>query len=292
MARQMDNLKREYRPRLLVTAIACAFIAVASPASAWEINFEDSFLDLTPSVVGGEFQGRIIDDEFATPGRISTTDPSLTAIFTGYSGGASGNTTPPVLFDTNNPTGGDTDLGAPFTNVATGEVLLPGYILILHEKPNKCRNSSGAQVQFSTGTAVSCDDPDDIGARPAGRFEIEFNKPITLQTIDFFDVETAESGPGPNNEIVLYDVDGSQILDNGPFYTPDTGGDNKWSQVVFNTIGVKKIELRMAGSGGIDNITGDIGAIPEPGTSAAFLAGLMVLGVARRRRRAGYTPPV
>lgn len=77
-------------------------------------------------------------------------------------------------------------------------------------------------------------------------------------------------------------VDGNQILPSSPFYTPDTGGDKKWDRVVFNTVGVKNIEIRMAGSGGIDNIVGadsvlvagDIGAIPEPGTAAALIAGL------------------
>jgi len=127
------------------------------------------------------------------------------------------------LFDSNNPTGGDGDLGAPFTHVTTGQVKNPGNILIIHEQYSGCRNSGGSSVVGYTNTngytqnAVSCDNPDDNAS--GGRFEINFNKDITLSSIDFFDIEGAETTN--DNEIKLFDANGNQIMDNA-FYTPFT----------------------------------------------------------------------
>lgn len=233
-------------PGLAGCVLLSTALLFSAPASAWVINFEDSFLDLPNPVVSGQVQGRIIDDEFATAGRIDPNavdhDPTLTAMFNAFRPNGSTNQVPAVLFNSNSPTGGD---------------------------------------------------PDDIGARPAGRFEIEFNKAITLTSIDFFDDEEddeePEAGPGATNEILLFDVDGNQILDGAPFYTPDTGGDNKWKEVVFNVVGVKKIELRMAGSGAIDNIRGtnipQSDEIAEPSMMLIFGAGILGAGIVRRRRR-------
>ena len=50
-----------------------AALVISSSAQAWTIDFEDSFLDLPNPVVAGEIQGRIIDDEFTTPGLIDPT---------------------------------------------------------------------------------------------------------------------------------------------------------------------------------------------------------------------------
>ena len=280
-------------PGLVGCVLLSTALLLSAPASAWEINFEDSFLDLPNPVVSGQIQGRIIDDEFATAGRIDPNavdhDPTLTATFGAFRPNGSTNQVPAVLFNSNAYTGGDPDLAAPFFHADTNVVKNPGQILILHEQPSNCRNASGGQVNGNSSSAVSCDDPDDIGARPGGRFEIEFNKAITLTSIDFFDVEEPEPGPDATNEILLFDVDGNQILDGSPFYTPDTGGDNKWKEVVFNVVGVKKIEIRMAGSGAIDNIRGtnnpQSDQIPEPSTILIFGAGILGAGIARRRRR-------
>lgn len=260
---------------LPAAAGACLAVSATTSAGAWEITFDESFINLS---------GQIIDDEYSTPGLIdpgaSDFDPALTATFSalGVHDGSNANVSQPaIVFDSNNPTGGDPDLGAPFTpgpNNPSNQNLSPGNILILHEHPQDCNGTS-------------CTDPDDIGARPAGRFIIEFNKAVELQSIDFFDVETPESGPGPDNQILLFDMAGNQILPNTPFYTPDTGGDNKWDVVNFNVVGVKKIEVRMAGSGALDNIRGtnipNVTQVAEPEMIALF--GLSLLGLAMWRRR-------
>ena len=237
-----DKISARQRPFWGVMAAAVSALLILSPAAnAWEINFNENHLAATPDI-NGIPQGLIIDNEYATPGNI-TGDSSLTATFTGRWKDGSANDTngwrrPLVLFDSNNPTGGDGDLGAPFTHVTTGQVKNPGNILIIHEQYSGCRNSGGSSVVGYTNTngytqnAVSCDNPDDNAS--GGRFEINFNKDITLSSIDFFDIEGAETTN--DNEIKLFDANGNQIMDNA-FYTPDTGGDNKWAAVDFGDIG-------------------------------------------------------
>ncbi len=246
----------------------------------------------------------IIDDEYATPGNI-TGDSSLTATFTGrWKDGSSNDINgwcrPLVLFDSDNPTGGDGDLGAPFTHVTTGQVKNPGNILIVHEQYSSCRNSSGASVVGYTNTngwtqnAVSCDDPDDNAS--GGRFEISFNfhltrtsrnKDITLSSIDFFDIEGAETTN--DNEIKLFDANGNQIMDNA-FCTPDTGGDNKWAAVDFGDIsGIRRIEIGCKGSCAIGDIKGvndTPPVLPEPAGAGFLLAGLGWVMMMRRRKAA------
>ena len=274
--------------------LVSAALLMSAPASAWTIDFEDSFLDLPNPVVYGQVQGRIIDDEFSTPGLIGVGatdhDPTLTASFSGYK--TNGYANPVVMFDSNNPTGGDYDLAAPFyhngtdANHTNGEILNPGNILILHEQPSYCRNASGGQVSGNSSSAVSCDDPDD---RIGGMFVIEFNKGITLESIDFFDVESSEANS--NNEILLFDISGDQILSAGPFYTPSTGGDNKWKDVVFGVAGVAKIKIKCEGSCAIDNIKGTqpgdppVNTVPEPSSLLVFGLGIFGVTVLRRRQR-------
>ncbi len=267
-------------------------LLISAPAGAWTIDFEDSFLDLPNPVVSRKQQGRIVDDEFSSAGLIGPAatdyDPTLSANFSGFR--TNGNDNPLVLFDSNNPTGHDYDLAAPFYHADTNQALNPGHILILHENSSKCRNAWGSKVDGTSSSAVSCDNPDDRD--DGGMFVIEFNKGITLQSIDFFDIETAEGSQGPDSEILLFDVNGDQILSSGPFYTPSTGGDNKWKELAFNVVGVAKIKINCTGSCAIDNITGtgdapppDPGTqVPEPPALLIFAAGLMALGLYRRRR--------
>ncbi len=290
-SRNIDSaLSRVRFPGVALCVLVCTFLIVSGQARAWTIDFEDSFLDLPNPVVSGQVQGRIIDDEFSTPGLIDPGavdhDPTLTASFSGFK--PNGYANPIVMFDSNNPTGGDYDLGAPFYHKDTNQALNPGQILILHEQPAHCRNASGNQVNGNSSDAVSCDDPDD---RNGGKFVIEFNKAITLESIDFFDIEYDEAlPPDPNNEITLFDINGNQILSAGPFYTPNTGGDNKWKDVLFNVAGVAKIKIKCAGSCAIDNIKGSGGGnppsgVPEPPALMVFAIGLIGAAAIRRRRR-------
>ena len=282
-----------------------ALLVCAAPVAvqAWTIDFEDSFLDANQGWVytqnGWKFQGRLIDDEFETAGRIGDSgdawyDPTLTASFKAFKKITSPYASyerPAVLFDSTpdgDPNNEDPDLQAPFYNQSTGQWLNPGRILIIHEDPVWCRDANGAMVDFNYGqnpNVVSCDNPDD--EYRGGRFEITFNKEIRLDSIDFFDIEEPQSA---DSEILLYDGDGNQILNHGPFYTPDTGGNNKWATLDFGGIeGVAKLVIGMAGSGAIDNIRGhkmmDPDPIPEPAALALFGFGVAGVMAVRRRRK-------
>ena len=204
--------------------------------------------------------GTIIDIEYAPLVNISVDNKRMGAPDAG------------VVFDTLNPTGGDTDLMGPFDTNDVNNLGLTGNhtagkVLIIHETDN-C-------------DALTCDDPDDEGSRPAGTFFFEFENLVTLESIDFFDVETAENGKTENNSIKLFDAADNEIM-HGMFYTPDTGGDRMWDQVFFGVDGVKRIELNMGGSGAIDNIRFTV--IPVPSAVWLFGSGLIGLaGLARRK---------
>ncbi len=180
-----------------------------------------------------------------------------------------------VIFNTGFPSGGDLDLAAPFSSPnfpALSNDFSPGNILILQENFDSCTPSV---------TPTNCSDPDDEGSRPAGKFIFDFTDPVVIQSVDFFDVETLENGLPENIKILLFGT-GNVLLDT--FFVPDTGGNNTWGQVDINTSGVLTMEVRMGGSGGIDNIAGYV--VPEPSTMLLLGSGLAGLGFFRRRKKA------
>ncbi|NVK24003.1 MAG: thrombospondin type 3 repeat:Cna B-type [Gammaproteobacteria bacterium] len=175
-----------------------------------------------------------------------------------------------VIFDTNNYTGGDSDLASPFTNSA-GEKYNPGNVLIIHEHPDECD-------QFTCGS-----DPDDEGSRPAGYFDIVFSQAVTLNSIDFFDIEYAESNQ-PKYEIELFsDAQFNDNLQDNLFFMPATG-DRGWEKSVFAVDNVMAIRINLGGSGAIDNINYSVTEVPEP--AAWVLLSACAFGLVRRLRRA------
>ncbi len=172
-----------------------------------------------------------------------------------------------VTFDTENPTGGDYDLGGPFTAGPGNNLgsISPGNVLIIQEN-NNCDETS-------------CVTPDDEGSRPGGQFVIEFDTAVRLDSIDFFDIELAESGPSDDNLISLFDASGSLI--DLLFHTPDTGGDNQWVRSFFGVEGVSRIEINMGGSGAIDNIS--YAPVPVPGALVLLMSAIGGMGFLRKR---------
>ena len=229
--------------------IAGAFVCALLPyANADVINFDD----LAP--------GTIVDSEYD-----SIVDISVVNLGGGPDLG--------VVFDTTDttPSGGDYDLVGPFNtyNPALSQSFETGNVLIIQEHDKSCDTNT-------------CTNPDDEGSRPAGTFYFDFKTVITLESIDFFDVETAENGKSGNNAIRLFDADNNEIMPD-TYFTPDTGGDNMWDQLVFeNVSGVKRIELNLGGSGAIDNITFTV--VPVPAAMWLFGSGLIgLIALARRK---------
>lgn len=159
----------------------------------------------------------------------------------------------------------------------------PGNILIIQENNIGC------------GDGI-CDKPDDEANRPNGWFDIEFDTPVFLSSIDFFDVEVEEDNR-PDAQITLTTATGSEI-----FFTPNTGGNftytenmqsasgaafarpgayNTWDRQFFNVAEVTMIRINMGGSGGIDNIRFATN-VPTPAPLALTALGLLIL---RRKMR-------
>ncbi len=232
--------------KILLGTLACCFSPLTN---ADVINFDN--LET----------GTIVDNEYASVVIISVNNKRIGAPDLG------------VVFDTTNFTGGDSDLAGPFDS--NNDALADGFeafnVLIIQENGFGCN-------------AVNCTTPDDEGSRPAGTFYFDFVNLVTLESIDFFDIENAENGETPNNAIKLFDADNNEIMPS-TFYTPDTGGDNMWDRLVFGTDGVdgvKRMELNMGGSGAIDNISFTV--VPIPAAVWLFGSGLIGLaGFARRK---------
>lgn len=198
---------------------------------------------------------------FAAGTEITNQIPGVTISATNAA--ASGNNLA-VVFDTENPTGNDPDLGAPFNsnNPALADNFRPGKVLVIQENN------------------VPSSNPNDEGSRPAGFFTLDFESLITLTSIDFFDVEPRPGEAG--SPIQLFDNSGNEILA-GAFITPDTGGDNMWDRVVFNVTGVKRIQINMGGSGAIDNI--DYTVVPIPAAFWLFATGAAGLIASGKRKK-------
>jgi len=231
-----------------VTAVLVASVLGPAGASAAVLDFE------------GFATGQIIDDEYAL-----APAPGLGISAVNLSAGPD----VAIIFDTANPTGGDPDLGAPFSSPdpALNQALEPGNILIIQEREN-CDLNAGV-----------CRVPDDEGSRPAGVFEFVFNSPVVLQSIDFFDIEFNENNNDPDSEIRLFDINNNEI-NSGLFFVPNTGGDNQWGQLEFgDAAGVKRLVVEMNGSGAIDNVT----FVPVPAAVWLFGSALLGLGWVRRR---------
>lgn len=262
-------------------ALVASALASAGPASALTIDFQKYIADGDGLFNDDTFSGQIFDNEYAAqipgaPTGLGVTVSAQNAANTGFDLA--------VVFDTENPTGGDTDLEQPFQQLANPSLGFgsglgplgtqdPGRIIIIQE------HNSG------TCDGTSCSSADDEGARPAGIITLVFTDAVTVTGTDFFDIEEAENGSTDNNAVLFFDaaVGGTELIDTisgSVLHTPFTGGDNTWDRLVYNVEGVRRIEIHMGGSGGIDNITI---RVPEPGTLALFAFGLAGLGFMRRR---------
>lgn len=176
-----------------------------------------------------------------------------------------------VIFDTDLSNTADPDLEAPFFDKIGHGLgsINPGNVLIIHEHPSECNWTVG-----------SCGpNPDDEGSQPAGYFDLVFDREVTLNSIDFFDVEYGENGNSYRNKITVL---GSGTYD--PFYTPWTDGDNGWTRLDFNLVGVTSLRIKVHGSGAIDNINFTDVSVPAPPVISLLALGLASLLMTRRRR--------
>lgn len=175
---------------------------------------------------------------------------------------------PPMIFDSGNPTGGDTDLvtPGPGTNNDTGL----GNILIISED----QDSS---------------DPDDNAS--GGTLVFDFANPVTLLSIDILDMDDP-NGRDIGGTVSLLDASGITI---GSIFEIPNLGDNSFQTLSFGTAGtagVDKMKVWLRSSGAIPAFTYDDG-VPPPDTSISVptpnVLALLAIGMAgslvRRSRR-------
>jgi Ca2+-binding RTX toxin-like protein len=149
--------------------------------------------------------GTVIDDEYeATDG--------VTVSATGGSGDA-------MLFDTNNPTGDDTDLASD---------TLDGVLIISEDGDSS--------------------DPDDNDS--GGSIFFDFDGPSLIKSLTFKDIE--ETG-GDGTLMIFYDADG-EIIEEHFVQPTEDGGERTVSLFVD---GVSRMEVRFEGSGAVDNLVFD-----------------------------------
>ena len=149
--------------------------------------------------------GTVIDDEYATT-------EGVTVSATGGSGQA-------MLFDTNNPTGGDTDLASD---------TLDGVLIISEDGDSS--------------------DPDDNDA--GGSLFFDFNEPSFIKSLTFKDIEETS---GDGTLMIFYDADGG-VIDEHFVQPTDDGGERT---VGLGVDGVSRLEVRFEGSGAVDNLVFD-----------------------------------
>ena len=174
----------------------------------------------------------------------------------------------PMIFDTNNPTGDDADLGGPFTNVG----------------PNQGSTPSGNVLIISEDGDTS--DPDDNGN--GGTFTFTFDNVVTFLGFDGIDFSDANA----NLIVRLFDTSATEIFSydfaaDGP---GGTVGDNEFFSFFGNVFGagiagVATAEIQLTGSGAVDNLTFDVADIPVPGALPLLLSGIAGLGFAMRRKK-------
>ena len=249
---------------------------IGSAALAFAVNANAGLIDFN-----GFEHGTVINDQYASEGLLISAD-NLLAFKEDYA----------VAYDSTNRkrnkiTNADKDLNGPSWgagNMGDSNMELGG-LLIIQENDIGC----------DTGV---CSVPDDEGFRPAGSLFFGFDEAISSFGFDVIDVEKV--GEAPKYHVSFYsdfDVVGGQItVDNsdkvGQVNFEDLVGHNgvEFGNNSFNRLEpfwfddpklVKAVQIRMGGSGGVDNL---VFSVSEPSAIALLVLGMGGIVALRRRR--------
>ncbi|GEM_PF-1165423 len=210
----------------------------------------------------------VIDFEDQSTGTVITTQygPLLT-----ISADSNGSFDQAMIFDTDNYTGGDNDLDAPFNTPTPGgaDGIMPGHVLIISEDGDS-------------------NDPDDEAA--GGSITFDFASVVEFIGINIFDIDNGE-----NVQVQLLNngafiggatVAGSAIGDGNyisfaetfAYYLGDTLEDYFGQPMLID-----QIIVTFSASGALDDL--EFAEVPLPGALPLLLSGIAGLGFASRRRK-------
>lgn len=135
----------------------------------------------------------------------------------------------------------------------------PGNVLIIHERAGEC-------------DPVTCgDNPDDEGDRPAGFFVFEFDRPVDILSLDFFDIEVKEAQLSqPAASLFFHSSNGISEA------AVPSLSDGDYTRVAYNTMfGITKLVVNMPGSGAINNLVfrDSVNNVSAPASLLMLLAG-------------------
>lgn len=222
--------------RIISAAIAAFALTGAANAAPVTIDFN------------GLSAGTIVDTQFSG------------VTISGQRNGAPMGLNSAMIFDTDNPTGNDSDLASPFDNPTTVpvEMLMPEEVLII----SKDNDAS---------------DPDD--AAVGGVLTFLFDQVVTIFSINALDINGNES-----ITFDFYDVNDMLItsISNGM----TTTADNEFLAFNFDVTGVQRFVITLTGSGAIDDLMFEVTEVPVPAALPLLLSGLAGLSFASRRRKA------
>ncbi|MFT6580878.1 MAG: hypothetical protein ACJAU6_001308 [Alphaproteobacteria bacterium] len=279
----------------LATALFVMAAASGAQADPWVIDFD------TDGAGNAVSHGQIVDNEYGTqiPGAVNGLGVTISA-YAHHNGSTF--SAPSVAFDTTQSNTEDSDLqenksgrtgfntNGAFPAASTGY----GNILIIQEKDKADNYYEGdapgpkwdGKKKYKSCNNDDCLSPDDNAQ--GGDLNFDFTQTVWLSGLNLFDIE--ETG----GMIKFFDRVGNNFQLTSTISIPSVGGDTA-GFLGFGENGAGVLADRMvvwlAGSGGIDNITGDIDgvttdSVPEPGAMGLVLAGLLGFGAVRRRKAA------
>ncbi len=181
--------------------------------------------------------GQVIDDELAAMGIHVTTDNA---------------STPAMIFDSSDPTGGDFDLGTPNQTFGGPGIGAGG------EAGQAGENAIGlGNLLILSEDGNDGSDPDDNAS--GGEFIFTFDDPVLIESVSLVDIDEQT-----NCTLEAFDADGGLI--GGA--AAQTLGNNSVQKLVLGTNGVSTLKVKLTGSGAISSLVvcpGDGGSEPPSG---------------------------
>jgi hypothetical protein len=140
-----------------------------------------------------------------------------------------------IVFDSSNPTGGDTDLVTP--GYGPNNTVGLGKLIIMAENDIDANNDD------------LIDDPDD--AFNGGLIHFDFDEAVTMCSATFIDVDDVDPGQGITR-LRFYSDAGTTLIQS--IICP-TGPDNNSTTLYFNVDNVKRLDVKFGGSGALGIIS-------------------------------------